>query len=1376
MTMKKIWLSFICTIIISSSFLVFAQIPNEYLPNSHINAARTSILNTLTELQAYRKTWNEVPPSMFSALNANFKTAFRYFPSNPSYSVIYKQCDITTAQLSSRVDYDDYNTFVSKCFDPLSSILKDIQNNYTIKSVVKANPRSGQAPLSVTFDASASIDPSKETIPSDNFFRYYTDTDGKDVIIWKGPTVNHVFNKAGNYVVHSTVRSINNLQGYFDADNSITVSVQPTDTKINILANGVKLDENNPTKLSLSEGTDGITLDATSTSTSQGKRLMRHTWNITSTDGFNRTVNGDGTPGSLDLKLGSKGSYKVTLSTTDNTNVTNSKSFQIILSDPVSKIRSNPSAGTTSTQFAFDGDTSYSVSNKVNLYRWDLYDADSNILITSQEKNLRYQFATPGQYTAKLTVIDQQWISDSSQIKVAIESTPPVAQYTITPTSDRSNPSQFILDATSSFDYDILNNNDSLTYERWFSDPDNTQVIDQSEDNKQIHVQFNTKGIHKVKLKVTDSYGKIAELTKNITVNSSLRPVMSISPIAASRWSKIDFSATANKNIINYIRNFGDGTSRTVQSKSLSHVFEKVWVYKVSLTATSSEWETNTVSALVYIGENKAPIGVYDVIGQNNQLLLPTDECEWVPAYSIPRYQSISIDSSKSVDVKGQRANVKVLFKPQNDDVYNTTQLRYKFGEIGCQYVEMIVEDKEDLTADKKKIRFKVKNGLPKLNNIYLNFPQYSNDVGIWLFQYNAPKDPNFEQFDPLVVRVNIDSPVDLDGSISYIARYYYKPEDPDRLLDIKVTPGNSNAVNFAISREAWEYTFGAKIIDNDGGEIASEDIIWKGPSIFIKPKGNDSVDIPLVTFKTDINNTKIGEEVTFTVVSRVLSNRPDFKANRIIKFDFDGDGTDDLTTKDDVVKFVYTSPSPEGKPFKPKAKVIYRDKVWVWYAESITVKKWLKPSFLLASYDKKILIRDTTYGADEKTQLEYCLDDKNCSTSTIKWERIFTYVYPDYGTYTIQLRATDSFWNEVEAKKTIELKAPARRLYIDLMSTPNNKQTDNGFELEVGKSLSNQIILYPQYFGSGKCYLDINLTDGDDDNDIECNKVHTIDVKSIGAQVYYKFRYENSKGLTSKVIKINLLDNQAIVPEQYKEVSEAIGKLIDTYSNKTWYTELVTVLQSLGQNLGDKEKTTEYLIDLDNLIKKGELPKDTTKQLTDITKALANAGFRATQWLSEYERTKAEILAYANPSLEQKLSSLFEQIENTSDKQVMYDYLSDILALYGQEVSAWTLEEGDFTIIKWHICTIVTLKEIPGTKCAETGTSIEKPATTTVSSTDSNTDATPSSGLGSVLKRILWIIWIAIGIFLVLVIVFAVKARMDRGKAESSENNESAS
>jgi len=52
----------------------------------------------------------------------------------------------------------------------------------------------------------------------------------------------------------------------------------------------------------------------------------------------------------------------------------------------------------------------------------------------------------------------------------------------------------------------------------------------------------------------------------------------------------------------------------------------------------------------------------------------------------------------------------------------------------------------------------------------------------------------------------------------------------------------------------------------------------------------------------------------------------------------------------------------------------------------------------------------------------------------------------------------------------------------------------------------------------------------------------------------------------------------------------------------------MVDILTNLGQNLGDKEKTTEYLIDLDNEIKKTEFPKDTLAELKGITDSLANA------------------------------------------------------------------------------------------------------------------------------------------------------------------------
>jgi len=98
---------------------------------------------------------------------------------------------------------------------------------------------------------------------------------------------------------------------------------------------------------------------------------------------------------------------------------------------------------------------------------------------------------------------------------------------------------------------------------------------------------------------------------------------------------------------------------------------------------------------------------------------------------------------------------------------------------------------------------------------------------------------------------------------------------------------------------------------DNDGGNQRSEDIIGNGPVVFFPPD-TSRPDIPLVTLKVDKTNIEVGEEITFDIISRVLSERPDFIQERVIQIDFDGDGEYDLTTKNDRIKYSYTKPSEE--------------------------------------------------------------------------------------------------------------------------------------------------------------------------------------------------------------------------------------------------------------------------------------------------------------------------------------------------------------------------------------------------------------------------------------------------------------------------------
>jgi len=59
--------------------------------------------------------------------------------------------------------------------------------------------------------------------------------------------------------------------------------------------------------------------------------------------------------------------------------------------------------------------------------------------------------------------------------------------------------------------------------------------------------------------------------------------------------------------------------------------------------------------------------------------------------------------------------------------------------------------------------------------------------------------------------------------------------------------------------------------------------------------------------------SAEVGDEITFDVVSKIISDRPDFVKERTIYYDFDGDGTRDLITKQDRVTYAYDKPSDEA-------------------------------------------------------------------------------------------------------------------------------------------------------------------------------------------------------------------------------------------------------------------------------------------------------------------------------------------------------------------------------------------------------------------------------------------------------------------------------
>jgi PKD domain containing protein len=157
----------------------------------------------------------------------------------------------------------------------------------------------------------------------------------------------------------------------------------------------------------------------------------------------------------------------------------------------VASIQQTPDKGMTSTTYSFSAAASYSLTSRIKLFTWEIYDSEGLKLDTLQGKEIKKQFKKPGNYTVKLTVEDEIGNKNLDTVNVYVESTPPVPQFTITPTSLREYPSEFTFNADSSSDVDVANGYDKLTYDWQFSNPNAVHITKTEKANKLITVLFN---------------------------------------------------------------------------------------------------------------------------------------------------------------------------------------------------------------------------------------------------------------------------------------------------------------------------------------------------------------------------------------------------------------------------------------------------------------------------------------------------------------------------------------------------------------------------------------------------------------------------------------------------------------------------------------------------------------------------------------------------------------------------------------------------------------------------------------------------------------------------------------------------------------------
>jgi PKD repeat protein len=1397
--MKFIKLLFIMLGLLTCTLTVQASLPNDYVANYKTTAIWADVLDIFVQIQAHDKTGNPVPPHLFVKLAWDFDAMFPHLPQRPDFKIVYEKCKITTAPLTQVYTLAHFITFKNQCYTPLNGIITQINAKYTVSASASANPNRGNVPLTVTLDGRWSTDPTRETIPETNYYRSMRDIDGVEKVLGIWPIINHTFTKPGDYIINFVVRSPRQYdQGIFDWQQKISVKAEPQIANISVYLGAKKLDPDDVLKISTTEVQQGVTLDGSSTSPRGGRVIVWHRWDIranginprgtASQPVFSKT--NQWSPSIVSTTLPTNGRYRIRLTITDNQWATTYQDYILVASDPVAIIKSSPKNGNTSSRFTFDAGASYSVISKIQSYTWEIYDQQGQKIDTFTDKSFNKQFLVPGLYTIKLVVSDMNGKNTQEQIQVPVDSTPPIAQYTIDPSTSLDKPSEFVLDGSNSSDVDIAHNNDNLTYTRIvLNNAENSKIVPSTEDPEQAIVTFEKKWTYKVKLTVKDQYNKTDEITKEIKVSSALRPQVEVNPISAPRWTPISFSVKANKEIKYHNYDFWDGTTLTDRHQSnVTHTYKKTGIYKVRIKviSTEEEIEENIITTNVFVTNKDEPSLWYKII-KNDKFRTVMNTSGTCPeaqsgAYTISRYQSITLDTSDSVNSQGKKDHLTIKFIPQNEEpiLKKTNLTNYKFDELWCQYIDIVIEDTNILKSAQTRVRFDVQNTPPRIWNLKMSFPQYGNEIGIGfsqgrfrdIFSTNNP-------YDPLIVKIVGNNIRDPDGYVKYLIWYYYHTDDPDRRLLMKTTPPSTNFVYFSMPRIAGEYSFGVEAIDNDGAKVNSQDLIWNGPIVFFPPEKNDA-DIPFVNFKVDQNNIKVWEVVNFEVTSRIVNNKQDFESSRTIRYDFDGDGEYDLTTKDNKVAYVYEKPWT----YKPKVKVTYRGKSNRVPAstEEINVEQGLKTDFLYTIVDKTIIIKNTSIWAIKS--LTRCMDMTKCLTDNsyvIEQSDYHHFTYQDYGRYVIKLEARDEYGNMQTERKivTIQASPDIQNGQTVVKTIPEGTKKGNNLELTVGKQLKNTVIFYVSYQGSGQCFIDTNiLIDSnyngkqDDDKDIPCNETKSVTMQSAIPDIIARVSYQWLSGIQHQDILINLIDSKPLILDKYKDTYNQIDTLTKSINATDEQTNFMkTLLLQLKSNLWDKTDTASIMMQIQDLLDNGELKisQEDKKQIHTIISELSDAPVIAAQWWNDYDTYKSNIRLLLKGA-----NSYFQTMENANgDQKVIKAQLDEIykLALLKTK-SSWVdaIDMTDFEEIKSNLCQIANYYQVTTKTCWNPD--LENSIIQTWDK-QIDTQKTTSTVWSKIVKIILVILGVVALVFLWLIVIFAIKAKKEQKQNEWEEDDE---
>lgn len=334
-----------------------------------------------------------------------------------------------------------------------------------------AQPTSGPAPLEVTFDASASVDPDGTIV---SYQWYFSD----DETTGSGVTVTHTFTTPGYHYVTLMVRDGQGKEGFTSTNITVEGSISAVFT---------------------AEPTSGVpplevAFDASASSDQDGT-IVSYEWD------FGDGESGTGVTTSHTYTSG--GWYEVRLTVANDIGATNWATQDIKAGFPTAAFTAEPTSGVPPLKVTFDASTSYDLDGTIVRYEWSFgepYGVATGVTAT-------YTFTSRGSHEVILTVYDNEGFDDDAvqYIKVGM----PTAAFSAQPTSGPA-PLEVTFDASASYhEYGTI-----VSYHWNFGDGELGEGVTAT------HI-YATPGTYTVALDVEDEDGFGDSASQNITVEAN---------------------------------------------------------------------------------------------------------------------------------------------------------------------------------------------------------------------------------------------------------------------------------------------------------------------------------------------------------------------------------------------------------------------------------------------------------------------------------------------------------------------------------------------------------------------------------------------------------------------------------------------------------------------------------------------------------------------------------------------------------------------------------------------------------------------------------------------------------------------------------------